>query len=643
MVKLNKIYSPLKFFVYTIINILIAYTSFGICRLVFFISNLDYFPNIESNNVLDIINGAIVFDTAGIIYINILYILLMLIPLPCRERKLWQNISKFIFIVTNTIALILNFIDVVYFRYTNRRTTASVFSEFDREDNVVKIIGNEMLNNYILVIIGIIMIIVLYKAYRNPIKGNVINKENFKTKSAFIYYLTSTFIFIATIPFCIAGIRGGFAHSTRPITIGNANKYVNSPIETAIVLNTPFSIIRTIGKTTYENPNYFNNGEIIKYYSPIHSPKNNEFKKLNVVIIILESMGQEYIDYGYAPYIKRLQDKGLSFKYSFSNGRKSIDGMPSILSSIPMFIEPYFVTHYATNNVSSIAKELNKYGYRSAFFHGAPNGSMGFQAFAKTSGWQEYYGMDEYNNDKDFDGMWAIWDEPFMQFFANKLSEFKEPFVASIFTASSHHPFKIPNEYKDIYKEEEHPIHKCVRYTDNALKKFFDTVEKQEWSKNTLFVITADHTNASLHKEYLTDVGLYRIPIIFYKPNEEIKGDSNKIAQQIDIMPTILDYLNYPEEYLAFGKNLLEDNPNENWSINYNNGIYQFYEGDYIIQFDGEKPIALYNYQTDSLLKDNLLGKVDTQDMMLNKCKAIIQDYILRMTNDNLVLGNKNN
>ena len=354
-------------------------------------------------------------------------------------------------------------------------------------------------------------------------------------------------------------------------------------------------------------------------------------------------MGQEYIDYGYAPYIKRLQDKGLSFKYSFSNGRKSIDGMPSILSSIPMFIEPYFVTHYATNNVSSIAKELNKYGYRSAFFHGAPNGSMGFQAFAKTSGWKEYYGMDEYNNDKDFDGMWAIWDEPFMQFFANKLSEFKEPFVASIFTASSHHPFKIPNEYKDIYKEEEHPIHKCVRYTDNALKKFFDTVEKQEWSKNTLFVITADHTNASLHKEYLTDVGLYRIPIIFYKPNEEIKGDSNKIAQQIDIMPTILNYLNYPEEYLAFGKNLLEDNPNENWSINYNNGIYQFYEDDYIIQFDGEKPIALYNYKTDCLLKENLLGKVDMQDMMLNRCKAIIQDYILRMTNDNLVLANKNN
>ena len=97
MVRLNNIYSPLKFFVYTIINILIAYTLFGICRLVFFISNLDYFPNIESNNILDIINGAFVFDTAGIIYMNIIYILLMLIPLPWRETKLWQKISKLIF------------------------------------------------------------------------------------------------------------------------------------------------------------------------------------------------------------------------------------------------------------------------------------------------------------------------------------------------------------------------------------------------------------------------------------------------------------------------------------------------------------------------------------------------------------------
>ena len=640
MIKITGVYPPLKFLAYTIFNILIAYIIFGICRLVFFVSNIEYFPNIETNNILQIIKGGLIFDTAGIIYLNGLYIVLMLIPLPWRKTKLWQGFSKWIFLVINSIAIIINFADSVYFKYTNRRTTASVFSEFEKEENINKVIGNEILNNYILVILGILLIFAMYKIYRNPVKNNITKKEKHSVKHNILYYLTSIIIFASAIPLCIAGIRGGFAHSTRPITIGNANQYVNRPIESAIVLNTPFSIIRTIGKTVYENPNYFAIEELKNIYSPIHTPSNNNLRKLNVVVIILESFGEEYIEYGYAPFLKSLQEKGLSFKYSYSNGRKSIDGMPSVLSSIPMFIEPYFVTHYSTNDISGIAAELNKVGYHTAFFHGAPNGSMGFQAFAKTSCWQEYYGMDEYNNDSDFDGMWAIWDEPFMQFFANKMSEFKEPFATSVFTASSHHPFNIPTEYKDVFKEEEgHPILKCVRYTDNALKKFFETAEKQDWYKNTLFVITADHTNASLHEEYLTDAGLFRVPIIFYMPSEKINGDNNRVAQQIDIMPTVLNYLNYPNPYLAFGKDLLKSCNYEDWAINYNSGIYQFFDGDYMMQFDGNKPIALYNYKTDILLKNNLLGSDSLQESaMLSRCKAIIQEYIMRMTTNSLVI-----
>lgn len=110
----------------------------------------------------------------------------------------------------------------------------------------MNIIGTEIVNNYILVIIGVLLMFALYKGYQNPTEEGGVEKEKRTNKSYILYYLTSIIIFIATIPLCIAGIRGGFAHSTRPITIGNANQYVNRPIETAIVLNTPFSIIRSI-------------------------------------------------------------------------------------------------------------------------------------------------------------------------------------------------------------------------------------------------------------------------------------------------------------------------------------------------------------------------------------------------------------
>lgn len=118
---------------------------------------------------------------------------------------------------------------------------------------------------------------------------------------------------------------------------------------------------------------------------------------------------------------------------------------------------------------------------------------MGFEAFAKSTGYKDYYGRTEFDRDprfggeREYDGTWAIWDEPFLQFYAMKMTEFREPFVTSVFTASSHHPYVVPEKYKDIYKEEgTNPIHKCIRYTDMALRKFFETARKQPWYKNTI-------------------------------------------------------------------------------------------------------------------------------------------------------------
>ena len=52
-------------------------------------------------------------------------------------------------------------------------------------------------------------------------------------------------------------MRGGATTAVRPITISNANQYVNKPVEAALVLNTPFSMIRTINKNVFADPKYF--------------------------------------------------------------------------------------------------------------------------------------------------------------------------------------------------------------------------------------------------------------------------------------------------------------------------------------------------------------------------------------------------
>ena len=646
-----------------LLNLIIIYIAYGICRVAFVMENWGLFASdFQWSSVPEMLHGAWMFDTSAILYTNVLYALLMLIPLHYKEMRGWQMTAKWIFIIVNGVCIAANLADCVYFKYTMRRTTNTVFSEFSNEGNIGSIIGVEFLRHWYLVLLFVVMILAMWKCYFGGGSKKTLRRTSMpQGKGLLRYYIIQTLCFAIFIPLSICGMRGGATTAVRPITISNANQYVAHPQEAGIVLNTPFSLIRTIGKKVFEIPEYMSEQEMNALYSPLKNNQSsiisNQSSKKNVVILIVESFGREYIGgynkwldggkyKGYTPFVDSLMQHSQTFLYSYCNGRKSIDGMPSILSGIPMFIEPFFLTPASMNNVSGIAGELKNKGYYSAFFHGADNGSMGFEAFARKTGFTDYFGRTEYNadkrfnGDKDFDGMWAIWDEPFLQFFATKMSEFKQPFVSAVFTASSHHPYKVPEEYKDIYKEEGIVIHKCIRYTDNAIRRFFDKAKTQPWYNNTLFVITSDHTNLSDHAYYQTDLGGFCSPIIFFDPSGDMKpGMRDAIAQQIDIMPTILSYLGYDRPYVAFGCDLLTTSDEDTWAVNYLNGIYQYVKGDWLLQFDGQKSKALYRFRTDLLLKDNLLTKEPkiVKDME-RQVKAIIQSYMTRMVNNQLVV-----
>ena len=641
-------------------NLVLVYIVYEICRLVFLAANWSVFTeNLTWSGFAEMLHGGWYFDTSAILYTNALYALLMLFPLHYKENKTYQKVVKWIFVICNSVCIVANLVDCVYFKYTTRRTTVTVFSEFKNENNLGSVFGAEFINHWYLVLTGIVLIAALWWFYAMP-KGECPREARrpWQWQGLVKYYLVHLVCLLVYVPLTVAGMRGGFTTAVRPITISNANQYVDRPQEAAIVLNTPFSLIRTINKPAFVVPDYYSEQQLSAIYSPVHEPADTLVKrKKNVVVFIVESFGREYIGgynkwledgkyKGYTPFVDSLMQHSATYLYSYCNGRKSIDGMPSILSSIPMFVEPFFLTPASMNNVSGLAGELKHVGYTSAFFHGAENGSMGFQAFARTTGFDRYYGRTEYNadkrfgGDKDFDGTWAIWDEPFLQFFATKMGEMKEPFMTAVFTASSHHPYVIPESYKDVYKEEGIVIHKCIRYTDNALRQFFNKAKTMPWYKNTLFVITSDHTNLSDHEYYQTDLGGFCSPIIFFDPSGDFKpGMRDAIAQQIDIMPTVLSYLGYNRKYVGFGIDLLTTPAKDTWAVNYNNGIYQYVKGDYLLQFDGQKVKALYRFRTDLLLKHNVAKqepKVTAQ--MEREVKAIIQSYMERMTKNELVV-----
>ncbi len=631
-------------FVVLIYRILLIMFLFSLCRIGFFLFNYKMFPGVTISQLLTMLKGGLTFDISAVVYINMLIILLHIVPLEIRYNDLYQVILKYIFFITNGIAIAMNGMDFVYYRFVDKRATADVFKTFEHENNLVKLFFRFLFDYWpatLFTLFAWFLMVYFYNKVKTEKPGHV-NK--------IAYYSVNILMIPLVIALVIGAARGGYKHSTRPITISNAARYVETPRDVAIVLNTPFSFFRTFDKKALVKYKFFNDEKLKSLYDPHYTPlKTKPFTDDNIVIIILESFAREYIGslnrdleggtyQGYTPFIDSLINVSLTFDVSIANGKKSIDAMPSILASVPSLETPYTISHYANNQINGLPTLLKRKGYYSAYFHGAPNGSMGFDSFAKMAGFDDYFGLNQYPEKSDFDGIWGVWDEPFFKFFGEKLNGFKQPFVASIFSVSSHHPFKVPEKYAGKFKKGSAPILEVVGYTDFSLRELFNKISKTPWFKNTLFVITADHTNESIHKEFQNNLGSYSVPIIFYKQGSDLTGIKKRIAQQIDIMPTILSYLNFDEEYIAFGNNLLDDSY-ESFAFNTSGSTYHLYMKDHILEMIDNKPIGLFNYKDDIFLEKNLLGQEpDLQSQMEDKLKAIIQSYNGRLIDNNMVI-----
>ena len=628
------------------------YASFALCRMAFLLTNWHlYAGNLTFRHAVELFRAGFIFDTPAILYLNAPILVFVLLPLHLKERPGFYRCLRWMFVIVNFVGVAANLIDCVYFQFTGKRTTLSVLNEFSNEGagNMTKILAEQFIANWYLVLLAIIIGIGFWKLYRRPTNIPVLHKP--------AYYILYSLLIIIITPLTIAGIRGGFSSATRPITISNANQYVNKASETGIVLNTPFAIIRTFNKTPFVTPNYMAQEEVENYFSPIHIPADSvQFKAKNVVVFILESFGKQHIGYynktlnggtykGFTPFLDSLITHcALTYQYSYANGRKSIEGMPSILSSLPNYVEPLFLTPASLNRMSGLARELCEHkGYSSAFFHGAINGSMGFEAFAKATGFQRYFGRTEYkqdpnyHGDDDFDGTWAIYDEEFLQFYCDRMNEMQEPFMTAVFTASSHTPYHLPERYKGRFPKGVERIQECVAYSDNALRNFFNKAKHQKRKSCGL---------NSLHNTpcFTTPLGMSCVPIILFSPSDStLRGyDTERVVQQADIMPTVLNYLDYDIPYFAFGQDMLNTPADKTIAMHWVPEVdgYEFVKGNYAIEFDGNRVTHAYHYRTDSTLQHNVLHTMpqDTLSQMERQMKAFIQSYMYRMNNNKLTV-----
>ena len=625
-------------------RISLAYIFYFIARVLFYLFNAELLKVNSISDFLSLSYYGLAFDTTAILYVNVLFIVFSILPFIRNTAPGYQKGLFYLYFITNLAAYATNFIDFIYYKFTYARTTVVALNVIEHETNKLTLFLSFLVDYWYVLILFILFSVLWIILYRK------VRVQLAYPPKKLHYFGFSTVGFLLISLLIIGGVRGGdFKKSTRPINLLDASRHVQNIVHSDIVLNTPFAIIRTLFSNSFIKTKYSGVTDqlILEKIQPIKQYHNNPKTKPNVVVFIIESYGREYIGAfnkksnipnfkSHAPFIDSLAQHSLIFTNAYANGRQSIHGMSSVLAGIPSFKDAFTSSPYPKQKIESLVSTLKSEGYKTSFFHGAANGSMGFLGFGNILGIDKYYGRTEFNDDSQFDGFWGIWDEPFLQFMKKTLDKEKAPFFASVFTVSSHEPYIIPEKYKNTFREGGVPIHKCAEYTDFALKQFFKEAKKAPWFSNTIFVMVADHGNQVFYDEYKKPINRYAVPILIYKPNSNYVGVDEDLAQQIDIYPTILDMIGYEKPFRSWGRSLLDKKTTQPFVINSTGTIYQFSRGNYICTFDGNNAIGFFD-KNDKALKNNLIKSrnAEMNDLEL-RCKAFIQDYMERVVDKKL-------
>jgi hypothetical protein len=617
-----------------LLRISILYVILFITQVLFYLYNREILGTITFSEGIRLFQGSLKFNTISILYLNGgLFCILSLIPFRFRANKIYQKSLFWLFIVSNSLAIVvLNLMDIEYFRFTQKRLTSEEFHFLDNNTNNLAIILTAIKNRFELFIIGVLLIWGMIWTYRKiPYRATEIKKGIW-------YYPICTIIFCISIYVMINGIRGSFSPAVRPYTLSNAVYYCDDPRKTNLILSNPFCILRTI-EQSIDKPVFFDDEELLSIFSPNHQTSEfaHNLGKRNIVIFILECFSKEHSKFlspetypdhpGFTPFLDSLMQDGFTFFNAFSSGQKSIDALPSILASIPSYRMPFVLLPQSLGEIQAMPYLLSNEGYHTAFFCGAERNSMGFEAIAKLTGIRDLYTREDYRSagfpiNSNTDEIWGIYDEPFFEYMSAVINQMPEPFFSTVFTLTSHHPYTLPKTYQIPNIQHWTPLHPTVTYTDNAVRRFFELSKNEPWFENTIFVFVADHAaSVPFTAEYSNPRDNSAIFQFFYTPDKTLKGHRYQTSQQLDLMPTLLGLIGYEKPFFAFGRDVFNQPDRLPLATNFVGQTYQGITDSITIYFDGEQVVSTHN---------NVQNPVQ-QAIAERHLKAILQTYYQRL------------
>lgn len=592
-------------------RLLFLLIPYSVLRIGFYFYHLNIYKQFTQDEIFQSFLLGIRFDVAAICLLNL--------PLVLLSCFYWvkEKTERVLFILINTCGFIVAVDDYELFLFTGKRLS---YDFFVISEDILQQLPQIILYYWYLPLAAIAFGIAFY----------FFDKRYFKAKEVKIFLPVRVMVSVILLGLTFVGIRGGLQHKS----INVQSAFVQGKNELGhLVLNSPYHFLRTLKNKPMKPLALFKSDDEAKNIIL----NQRDFRdgivgkpKSNVVLIILESFASEYMEEGYTPFLSELRAKSFYFSRHLANGRKSIEALPSLLCGLPSLLdEPISKSIYSGNKFSCFPKALKSAGYTNHFFHAGAKGTMGFESYTLANGFDRYFSRHDYG-EKDFDGTWGIFDGPYLQYVADRIGEMPEPFLAGVFTLSSHQPYTLPGEFRGKFPKGKLEIHPSIGYTDYALRKFFDRVQNEKWFNNTIFVITSDHSQKLETKRFSNLVGRYRVPLLIYIPGGEGK-EFQKVTQHSDIPKSVLDYLEIKSDELpATSVSVFSDD--EGAAFNYTDGLTYFMARKEVVT------ILDKSYQQQSFTYDWDTGEMHQVESNNPLLKAYLQYFMNGLINNNLSL-----
>ena len=601
------------------IRLIFLLIFYSIARLFFLILN----PIFIEQGIISVLNAFWVgtwYDTSTVIYSNIILILTSFF-LFFKPSELLNKLTKWYYISINTVFIFLNLIDAAYFKFSGKRSGIDLMSE---SGEWLPLLKSYVIDYYY----------ILFLLLPVPILLNIVWIKTEKVKSIVdqIQLWNKMLICFGLMVLFLLGARGGWGLT--PLTSFDASKFAG-PNFIPLSVNTGFNMIMTVQQQGVVERKYFSENEISKYYSPIHQINSKKSNPKNLVLIVVESLGKEYVGLfnkgkSRTPFIDSLLNLSSVYNHAYSNGKRSIEGLPSIIAAMPSLMNTdYPSSYYQANLLNGIGFYLKQQNYGASFYHGGRNGTMSFDNIVASTSNGSYFGMNEYPNYSDFDGSWGIYDDKYLSYWADELRSKKQPFFSGIFTLSSHHPYPIPDKFKNKFSKGSLPIHESISYVDYSLQLFFDKIKNQSWYEQSVFVFIADHAAENEKQYYQTNQGKFEIPLFVFEPGNPKYELVERTVSQSDVMAIALEAVSFSGKVFGFGTY-----PEDSFAVQFHDGYYQMVQYPYVLHFDGNNVLAFYNLSNDSLMNMNLSddkSTIEIQNQLKNKLKAYLQEYSNRL------------